>query len=312
MLLDPRGQISIFHFPDARGGALQCTPMVSSSDRCRALAMFAVWTMALVGVLAAPRAQQPAAQAPAPPLKPLVPVAASTLASNPDAYLGENVTVVGAVEQILSPSAFSIDQSRGKSTADTVLILTPTLSAPVTADTYVTVIGVVVRFDPAETARTVTDRALDIPPDAAATYRGRPAIIATSVINAAMIDLAKRVPPPPTPAENAFDNTMKKIGPAFTALRQGVDGADAAAVTAQATIMKQGFVEAGAFWKARGKAEPTTWSQDAARLADAVDKAAATGHWDEAKTSATALGRTCQTCHGAYRERLDDGTYRVK
>lgn len=286
--------------------------MASSPDRWRPVTGVAVWSVALLAMLAAPRAQQPAPPTPAPPLKPLVPVAASTLASNPEAYIGGYVTVVGAVEEILSPSAFSIDQSRGKSTADTVLILTPALSAPVAADSYVTVIGVVVRFDPADPARAVTDPALDLPPDAAAKYRGRPAIVATSVINAAMIDLAKHLPPPPTPAENAFDNTMKKIGPAFTALRQGVDGANAAAVTAQALIVKQGFAEAEAFWKARGKAEPATWSQDAARLADAIDKAAANGRWDEVKTSSTALGRTCQTCHGAYRERLDDGTYRVK
>src|SRR5258707_10097331 len=82
--------------------------------------------------------------------KPLIPVAASTLANNPDPYYGENVTLTGAVEQKLNTLAFSVDQDKTKSTGKEVLILAPRLNAPVDANTYVTVIGEVVKFDPAE------------------------------------------------------------------------------------------------------------------------------------------------------------------
>ena len=57
-------------------------------------------------------------------------------------------------------------------------------------------------------------------PDVVAKYRGRPAIIATSVINGAMTDLAKRLPPPMSPEELALSKVMKQVGPGFNALRQ--------------------------------------------------------------------------------------------
>jgi cytochrome c556 len=31
-----------------------------------------------------------------------------------------------------------------------------------------------------------------------------------------------------------------------------------------------------------------------------------------AKTSVTPLGGACASCHGKYRERMDDGTFRLK
>src|SRR5216683_2897891 len=75
----------------------------------------------LIALYAAPRAQQPPAATPAPPppapaapapAKPLVPVATNTVTANPDAYYGQGVTINAAVEQILSKSAFSVDQRR--------------------------------------------------------------------------------------------------------------------------------------------------------------------------------------------------------
>src|SRR5437667_6094175 len=70
----------------------------------------------LIALYAAPRAQQPPAATPAPaapaPPKPLVPVATNTVTANPDAYYGQAVTITAAVEQILSKSAFSVDQRR--------------------------------------------------------------------------------------------------------------------------------------------------------------------------------------------------------
>ena len=52
-------------------------------------------------------------QAPPPaantPPKPLVPVAASSVAANPDQYVGEYVTMTGAVEALLTKTSFSVD-----------------------------------------------------------------------------------------------------------------------------------------------------------------------------------------------------------
>ena len=273
-----------------------------------ALALTATITILIAAM--APRAQQPPAPTGPLPPKPLVPVTATTLASNPDQYYGEWVSVTGVVEQSLSKLTFAVDQGKIKSSGD-VLVLAPRLNSAVDPNTYVTVVGEVVRFDPEEISRKSKDYALDLSPEIVAKYRGRPAVLATSVINSKMIDLAKRLPPPMSAEEQAFDNVMKKVGPAFAALRQA-DAATADAATENTALLKQAFADTEAFWKTKGKPDAQQWAQDARKQVDAIEHAASAGKWDEVKTAAGTLGQACQSCHTAYRERFDDGSYRIK
>ena len=46
--------------------------------------------------------------------------------------------------------------------------------------------------------------------------------------------------------------------------------------------------------------------------ADAILINLGLGNLEAAKTSITPLGGTCASCHGKYRERMDDGTFRIK
>src|SRR5438132_9717171 len=82
--------------------------------------------------------QAPPAPAPRSPQQPLVPIAASTLTVNPDAYIGRTVTLTAPVEQRFGNTAFSVDQNPASSGPD-VLILAPLLNAPVEPNGYVTV-----------------------------------------------------------------------------------------------------------------------------------------------------------------------------
>ena len=155
--------------------------------------------------------QAPAAQRGRPP-QALVPVAASTLAASPDQFVGMTVTLTAAVDQRYGGTAFSIDQDRAASAGQDILVLAPLLNAPVEMNAYVTVIGEVVRFDPADAAARMKDAMPALAPEVAAKYRGRPAIIATSVINGAMTDLAKRLPPPMSPEEDAARDGLSSSG----------------------------------------------------------------------------------------------------
>ncbi len=142
-----------------------------------------------------------------------MPLAASTVADNPDPYYGEYVTVTAAVEQILSRTSFSIDQDATKSTGKEVLVIAPNMNGKVDQNAYVTVIGELVKFDPAEIAKKTKNYTLDLPADAAAKYQGKPVVIATSVINSAFVDVAKRLPPPLNAEEENYQKVMKKVGP---------------------------------------------------------------------------------------------------
>lgn len=262
----------------------------------------------------APETQKPAAPAPAQaaPGKPLVPLAASTLATHPDTYYGDTVTVTAAVEQKAGDTAFSIDQDPTKSTGKDVLIVAPRLNAPVDANTYVTVLGEVVKLDAAELSKRAKDFPGQLPADVVTKYTGRPVVFATSVINAAGIDLAKRLPPPMTPEEEAFAKVMKRIAPAFAELRKGMEASDAAVTKKNAVLLKDAFDETADFWKTRDKDDAEKWAQDAKKISESIEKAANGGKWDEVKASATNVGKSCQTCHTAYRERFDDGSFRIK
>ena len=71
-------------------------------------------------------------------------------------------------------------------------------------------------------------------------------------------------------------------------------------------------MEVEQFWKTRRKNDAAQWSQDARKLSENIERSAAAGKWDDVKTHAATLGKACQTCHGAYRERFDDGSFRIK
>jgi hypothetical protein len=244
--------------------------------------------------------------------RPPIPMAASSIALNPDAHYGENVAMTATVEQALSKTTFSVDQDKTKSTGKEVLVIAPYLNAAVTPNTYVHIVGEVIKFDPAEVAKKAKDYALDLPPDVVAKFTGKPAVIATSVITAELADIGKRVPPPMTPAEEAFDKTMKSVSGANTALRKGIDESSLELTKQQTAILKKGFMEAQLFFKGRNTADAVGWAQDAYKFVDTIEQAATAGKWDEVKTAAGSLAQMCSTCHGVHRERFDDGTFRVK
>src|SRR4029078_9783335 len=78
----------------------------------------------LVGTIAI-RAQQGGGAAP--PAKPLVPVPASSLALHPEMYVGQTVAMTCTVEQLLTKTAFTVDQDKTKSSPKDVLGIAATL-----------------------------------------------------------------------------------------------------------------------------------------------------------------------------------------
>jgi hypothetical protein len=244
--------------------------------------------------------------------KPLVPVAASSIVDSPEAYYGQHVTLVGAVEEQLSDSAFTVDQDSHAQTGKELLILAPVLNGRLELNSYVTVIGEVVRFEPGQMGHLALHDPLNLPAHASAKYGGGPAVLATSVITPDLVDLARKLPLPLTPEEAAFDQYMKRVGGAYSALRQAGDASNRERTMTNAAVIKDTFREVEAFWKAREQADAIGWAQESRAHAEKIERAVAVGRWDAARESITSLGRTCQSCHSVHRERLDDGGYRIR
>jgi cytochrome c556 len=109
-----------------------------------------------------------------------------------------------------------------------------------------------------------------------------------------------------------LDATMKKVGPAFAALRKSIEGMDATAAKAQSEALENAFNAVERFFESKGKHDGHQWASDAKKAADTIEKAAGDSKWDEVKASAGNLGKACQTCHTTYREKAEDGSYRMK
>jgi cytochrome c556 len=309
----------------------------SSSPRGRGIALVAA--VAAAGSLAVVAAQQPPAQggqkpaapagqtpaapaAPAAPATPavptlpaptkaIVPVAASSVAAKPDQWVGEYVAMTGIIDASLGQKAFTVDQDKTKSAPD-VLVLAHRMSDPVTVNTYVTVIGLLMKYDAAKVASTSKAHAIDLPADAVAKYTGRPVILATSVVNDRMLDLARFIPPPMTPDEEALQKAMRGVPAASGEMRKGADASNVEMATKNVATLTAAFTEVETFMKKRGKLDAVKWAADARANVLAVEKAAKGAQWDAAKTAAAAIGTSCGTCHTPYRERLEDGSFRFK
>lgn len=254
-------------------------------------------------------------QAPPPantPPKPLVPVAASSVANNPDPYVNEYVTMTGAVEANLSKTSFSVDQDKTKATGKDVLVLAPTLQKPTDANTYVTVIGQLIKFDEKEVAARLKDYTIDLSPADIAKFTGKPVVLATSVINTAGIDIAKKPIPPMSADDLALQKIMTKLPPAQGAVRKALDSKDVAASKEQAAILKQAFTDIEAFFKTKNNPDATKWAAEGKNHAESILVNLGLNNIEAAKTSITPLGGTCASCHGKYRERMEDGTFRYK
>ena len=258
---------------------------------------------------ATPPAQAPAAAA---PQKPLVPVAASSVAANPDPYINEFVTLTGAVEANLTQTSFSVDQDKTKSTGKEVLVIAPTMQKQAEQNGYVTVIGQLVKFDEKEVAAKLKDYKIDLSPADIAKYKGKPVVLATAVINNAGVDIAKKPVPPMTADDLTLQKIMTKLPGAQAAIRKSLDSKDMAGSKEQATLLKDSFTQIEAFWKAKNNEEAMKFAAEGKSHADNILANLGMNNVDAAKTSIAPLGATCGSCHGKYRERMDDGTFRIK
>lgn len=264
----------------------------------------------VVAMISAPSAQRRTAAA-----NTGLPVATAALLNNPAAYYGKVVTVNAGIEQVLSKTAFVVDQRKMVSPTGVqaigkpVLVIAPELNGEPDSKHYVMVKGQIVKFAPADIEKAVPGYRLDLPSDASARFAGQPVLIASSVLNSAYKEIGRR---PLMPEELALSKAMKIISPAAAALRTAAQQSKADVVATSVTAIAPAFAQVETIWENLGAVPAAEWSRDARRYATALESAAAAGNWDAARDAYGALNQTCAGCHLTYREALDDGSYRIK
>jgi cytochrome c556 len=176
----------------------------------------------------------------------------------------------------------------------------------------VTVQGEVMKFDPDEVAKKARGYKLDLPTDVIEKYRGKPAVLATAVVNGALIDLAKKPIVPPTAVEVLLSGHMKTVNSAMGVIRGGLEKPDAAQLKEQVAALKKAFTETEGIFKTRGTATAITFAGEALKFVNQMEQGVNAEKWDDVKAAAGGLQPICAQCHNEHRERMDDGSYRIK
>ena len=129
--------------------------------------------------------------------------------------------------------------------------------------------------------------------------------------------------PPPQPAPSGvttsrtwtdadYDKIMKEVGATVGLLRKSLDGQNAEMAKQQAEKLESLFEEADDFWNARNVDDAQDIADDAAEHADHIEDAVDDKDFTKAAEHMKLMQGTCAACHGKYRDKAPDGSYRIK
>lgn len=245
-----------------------------------------------------------------------VPVATNRILQNPDAYFGKRVTVSASVEQVLSGTAFVVDQRKltGPTTVvpigKPILVIAPYLKTALAPQDYLLVRGQLVKFTLEALARLEPGYALDVAPEIGAKYSGQPVLVALSIRDAAFTEIAAKPIAPPTPEEVSMTAVMKTIGSSFSMLENAAEAKQAEMVTQQAVKLQPAFAEVAGIWGVVEQPAAAELARAAREHAATIERAVAAGDWPTAGSAVAALNQSCESCHRTHRQAQDDGTFR--
>jgi len=109
-----------------------------------------------------------------------------------------------------------------------------------------------------------------------------------------------------------FQKAMKTAGSTVGPLKKALDGGAMDDAGAGAKKMEKVFATAEKFWTERKTADAIQWSKDGGAAAKALSAAVTAKDADAAKAAFGTMTGTCKNCHEAHREKLADGSYKIK
>jgi cytochrome c556 len=132
---------------------------------------------------------------------------------------------------------------------------------------------------------------------------------------------AQGPPPQPAPAgittsrtwtDADYDKIMKEVGATVALLRKSIEGQNAETTKEQAEKLETLFEDADDFWHSRNVHDAMGFADDAAEHADHIEDAADGKDFAKAAEHLKLLQATCANCHGKFRDKAPDGTFRIK
>jgi len=108
-----------------------------------------------------------------------------------------------------------------------------------------------------------------------------------------------------------LSKSMKTIGKTMNTLR-GMETKTGPDATQNAEKLVEAYKTTQAYWASKKVEDATKWSAASLEQAQTLLTAAKAGEQDKAAAAFKELGGGCRTCHEAHREKLADGSYKVK
>jgi hypothetical protein len=245
-----------------------------------------------------------------------LPVSTSSLTRSPEAYYDKLVTISAGVDKVLSKTMFVVDQRKAAGATavaplgSPVVVVAPFLDSPLRPNSYLQIKGQLMKFGPETFARLASSYTPDIDAEAGMAYLGQPVLVASSVLDSTYKELAAR--PAPGPDEVALSAAMKVISGSANSLRTAAQASKLDDVKAHAAKIDTALADTAPVWARLALPKAESWLREARAHVAEVERAGSAGDWEAAKVSAAALNQMCGTCHGAYRERRDDGAFGLK
>jgi cytochrome c556 len=110
--------------------------------------------------------------------------------------------------------------------------------------------------------------------------------------------------------EEAHHASLKTAGSSMRPLRGAIEAKNNAEAAAIAGKVATAFAEVEKFWIKRKAEDAVGFARTAIASATEIKTAAEAG--TDAMAAFSKLGGTCKGCHDSHREKLEDGTYKIK
>ena len=115
-----------------------------------------------------------------------------------------------------------------------------------------------------------------------------------------------------SPELENFAKGMKRVGKFAKEQKADQEAKNADKVAKDTAEVAKIYGDMVGFWKGRKVDDAAKWSEESSAAAKAASAAAKAGDWDKVKASIGAIQKNCKGCHEAHREKLDDGSYKIK
>jgi hypothetical protein len=112
--------------------------------------------------------------------------------------------------------------------------------------------------------------------------------------------------------QRSHPEIMQSVVATRTAVTENIEAGNAAATATSAMELQGLFMELVPIYERMNLAPAIMLAKQAAATAGETAAAAKANNMEAAGTAHGSIGKACGGCHGQFREKADDGSYRIK